>query len=158
LPLDGKNVLVDGTYNQGSAQTLPDSVAAILSGLSTTNDSFSPSSSARSYPNVRVNAAALEFSPPEDMLWVKATERMVYSLRWASDVSGDDELVVLAGSLYLVADFYRFADPGLECALILTILVLVVVSPRYSRDTLCCSESKLCPGVKEEPPRDCPKV
>ena len=105
-----------------------------------------------------VNAAALEFSPPKDMLWVKATERMVYSLRWASGVSGDDELVVLAGSLYLVADFYRFADPGLECTLILTILVLVVVSPRYSRDTLCCSEYKLRPGVKEEPPRDCPKV
>ena len=105
-----------------------------------------------------MNAAALEFSPPEDMLWVKAMERMVYSLRWASDVSGGDELVVLAGSLNLVADFHRFADPGSECTLILTTLVLVAVSSRYSRRTLCCSGFKLRSGAKEEPPCDCPKV
>jgi len=31
---------------------------------------------------------------------------------WASDVFGDDGLVVFAGNFYLVADFYRFVGPG----------------------------------------------
>ena len=35
------------------------------------------------------------------------------ALDWVSDVSGGDRLVVLAGSLCLVAGFYRFVEPGL---------------------------------------------
>jgi len=159
---NGKNVLVDGAHNRGSAQTLADFIATLLPGLSTTNDSFnltyllglshsppkepldtlaplfSPSLLSRLYPNARVNVAALEFSPPDDMPWVKAEppwriydavkahcpHAMLWApgegkgglsnaLDWASDVSGSDGLVVVAGSLYLVADFYRFVEPGL---------------------------------------------
>ena len=34
---NGKNVLVDGAHNQGSAQTLTDFIATLLPGLPTTN-------------------------------------------------------------------------------------------------------------------------
>jgi len=156
---NGRSILVDGAHNRGSAQTLADFMATLLPSLPTTNDSFnltyvlglshSPpkqpldtlaplfSLLSRSYPNVRVNVAALEFSPPDDMPWVKAEPpSTIYdavkahypqarlwlpsegngglsdALNWASDVSGGDGLIVLAGSLYLVADFYRFINSG----------------------------------------------
>jgi folylpolyglutamate synthase/dihydropteroate synthase len=32
------------------------------------------------------------------------------ALDWATEVSGSDGLIVLAGSLYLAADFYRFMN------------------------------------------------
>jgi len=158
---DGKNILVDGAHNQGSAQTLADFIATLLPGKSTTNNTFnltyilglshsppkrpldtlsplfSPSLLTLPHANVTVNVAALDFSPPDDMPWVKAEPpSMIYgatkalcprarlwspgegegglsdALDWAASVSGDGGLVVLAGSLYLVADFYRFANLG----------------------------------------------
>ncbi|KAK0201689.1 Mur ligase [Desarmillaria ectypa] len=72
--------------------------------------------------------AVVPFSPPEGMPWVKMEDTLVMketvrtlcpdaviceeehdlldALKWASELSGSD-LIVLAGSLYLVADFYR---------------------------------------------------
>jgi len=157
----GKSILVDGAHNQGSAQTLADFIATLLPSPITTNNPFSItyilglshsppkrpldtlaplfSSSLLAVPpaNVTVNVAALHFSPPDDMPWVKAEPpSMIYdaaralcphaklwspgegegglsdALDWAASVSGDGGLVVLAGSLYLVADFYRFANLG----------------------------------------------
>lgn len=158
---NGKTVLVDGAHNRGSAQTLADFIMTLLPNSSTTNRSFnltyvlglsnsppkkpldtlaplfSPSLLALPRTNIKLNVAALEFSPPDDMPWVKAEPpSMIYdavkalcphaslwspskggsglsdALDWATDVSGDGGLVVLAGSLYLVADFYRFTDLG----------------------------------------------
>ncbi|KAF9649951.1 FolC bifunctional protein [Thelephora ganbajun] len=157
-----RSILVDGAHNRGSAQTLADFIAILLSSHPITGDSFnltyvlglshsppkkpldtlaplfSPSLLSRSYPDVKVNVAALEFGPPEDMPWVKAeSPSTIYdavkahcprarlwtpddgkgglsdALDWATDLSGGDGLVVLAGSLYLVADFYRFIN--LDC-------------------------------------------
>jgi len=154
-------ILIDGAHNQGSAQTLGDFIATLLPSPSTTKDSFnlsyiiglshsppkqpldtlaplfSPSLLSRTHPNIRVNVVALEFSPPEDMPWVKAEppsaiydavkthcpharlwtpgegkDGLPDALEWATDVSGGDGLVVLAGSLYLVADFYRVMGLG----------------------------------------------
>jgi len=102
---NGKNVFVGGGHNQGSAQTPTDLVATLLPGLSTTDDTFDvtstrtiplsvqstprcirstlqPSLLSRSYHNARVDVAAPKFSPPEDMPWVKATEIMIYPMRW----------------------------------------------------------------------------
>ena len=156
---NGKSILVDGAHNRGSAQTLADFIATFLSSLPTTSNTFnltyilglshsppkqpvdtlaplfSPSILSRKYPNVTVNVAALEFSSPDDMPWVKAEPPSVIydavkahcpyarvwspiegkadfsnALDWASDLSGGDGLVVLAGSLYLVADFYRYMN------------------------------------------------
>ena len=156
---NGKDILVDGAHNQGSAQTLADFIATLLPSKSAANSPFnltyilglshsppkqpletlaplfSPSILSLSYPNMRVNVAALEFSPPDDMPWVKAEPpSMIYdvveahcpharfwspreskaglsdALDWAIDLSGGDGLIVLAGSLYLVADFYRFMN------------------------------------------------
>ena len=151
---NGKSILVDGAHNPGSAQTLADFIATLLPSLPTPNDSFnltyvlelsnsppkqpldtlfSPSLLFPTQTNVKVNVGALEFSPPEDMPWVKAeppsaiydavkahcpharlwspSERrkgLSDALDWATGVSGDAGLTVLAGSLYLVSDFYRF--------------------------------------------------
>jgi len=156
---NGKSILVDGAHNRGSAQTLADFIATFLSSLPITSNTFnltyilglshsppkqpldtlaplfSPSILSRTHPNVRVNVAALEFSSPEDMPWVKAEPPSVIcdaikahspyarvwspaegkadlsnALNWASSLSGGDGLVVLAGSLYLVADFYRYMN------------------------------------------------
>jgi len=156
---NGKSILVDGAHNRGSAQTLADFIATFLSSLPTTSNTFnltyilglshsppkqpvdtlaplfSPSILSRKYPKVTVNVAALEFSSPDDMPWVKAEPPSVIcdavkahcpyarvwspiegkadfsnALDWASDLSGGDGLVVLAGSLYLVADFYRYMN------------------------------------------------
>lgn len=153
----GKSVLVDGAHNRGSAQTLADFIVTLLPTLPITDGSFnltyvlglshtppkqpldtlaplfSPSLLSPSNNNVKVNVAALEFSPPDDMPWVKPEPpSIIYeavkahhpqarlwspsegksglsdALDWATDFSGDSGLVVLAGSLYLVADFYRF--------------------------------------------------
>lgn len=159
---NGTSILVDGAHNQGSAQTLADFIATLLPSVSTPNDvlkltyilglSQSPpkrpldtlapllSPSLLSRPNLRVevNVAALEFSPPDDMPWIKAEPpSMIHdavkahhpdarfwspgecktglsdALGWATEISGGDGLVVLAGSLFLVADFYRLM--GLGC-------------------------------------------
>ncbi|KAL0564868.1 folylpolyglutamate synthase [Marasmius crinis-equi] len=81
-------------------------------------------------PRSKLRVAVLRFTPPEGMPWVKsvdptvirdvveklrpgtdvyATEALDAALNWAADVGGDKEshLVVVAGSLYLVADLYR---------------------------------------------------
>ena len=157
----GKSILVDGAHNRGSAQTLADFIATFLSSLPTTNNSvdliyilglshsppkqpldtlaplFSSSLLSRTRPDIRVNVAAVEFSSPDDMPWVKAeSPSMIYdavkahcpharvwspaegktklsdALDWATNVSGGDGLIVLAGSLYLVADFYRCMNSG----------------------------------------------
>ncbi|KAK0188170.1 Mur ligase [Armillaria mellea] len=77
---------------------------------------------------VLFRVAVVPFSPPEGMPWVKAEDTLVMkenvrtlspdaeicedqssllnALQWARESSGNG-LVVLAGSLYLVADFYR---------------------------------------------------
>ncbi|KAJ4482275.1 Mur ligase [Lentinula aciculospora] len=86
------------------------------------------------YPNitVKVRVAVLRFTPPEGMPWVKSvppsvlqsvvqglcpeaelwkggddtTDELPTALQWAAS-SSEPHLVVIAGSLYLVADFYR---------------------------------------------------
>ena len=105
--------------------------------LDTLGPLFSPSLLSQSHPNIRVNVAALEFSTPDDMPWVEAEPpSMIYdavkahcphaklwtpedgkgglsdALDWAADLSGGDGLIVLAGSLYLVADYYRLTGLG----------------------------------------------
>jgi len=52
---------------------------------------------------------------PHTRLWAPSEGKNGSSgvLGWASGVSGSGGLVVLAGSLYLVAHFYRFVEPGL---------------------------------------------
>ena len=156
---NGKSILVDGAHNRGSAQTLAEFIATFFSSLPITSNTFnltyilglshsppkqpletlapffSPSILSRTYPNVRVNVAALGFSSPDDMPWVEAEPPSVIydavkshcpharvwspiegkadlsnALDWASDLSTGDGLVVLAGSLYLVADFYRYMN------------------------------------------------
>ncbi|KAJ7147147.1 Mur ligase [Mycena crocata] len=90
---------------------------------------------------VDVSVALLSFTPPEGMPWVKAvppaelqavveslapgaqtwvdastdaTDGLQRALDWASERRGGrDGLVVLAGSLYLVADFYRLCGSKL---------------------------------------------
>ncbi|GLB43631.1 putative mur ligase [Lyophyllum shimeji] len=86
---------------------------------------------------VKVNVACVTFTPPEGMPWVKCvppaevrevvsarvfdadvwvaeegeSEQLVKALEWAARRDGDGEvegLVIVAGSLYLVADLYRF--------------------------------------------------
>ncbi|KAG7443143.1 FolC bifunctional protein [Guyanagaster necrorhizus] len=77
---------------------------------------------------LRFRVAVVSFSPPEGMPWVKMEDSLVMketvrslspdvvicegdrglldALKWANELSGNG-LIVLAGSLYLVADFYR---------------------------------------------------
>ncbi|KAF9461739.1 Mur ligase [Collybia nuda] len=92
-------------------------------------------------PNItlKVNVAVLRFTPPEGMPWVKSVppsvlgdvvaelapeaglwvaeedsnDQLENALTWAADV-GQGGLVVLAGSLYLVADFYRLIEKTLN--------------------------------------------
>ena len=158
---NGKSILVDGAHNRGSAQMLADFIATFLPNLPATDNSFnltyilglshsppkqpldtlaplfSPSLLSWICPNVRVNVAALEFSSPDDMPWVKAEPPLMIcdavkthcpharmwspvegrtglsdAVNWATNLSGGDGLVVLAGSLYLVADFYRYINAG----------------------------------------------
>ena len=159
---NGKSILVDGAHNHGSAQTLANFIATLWPSLSAANDVlnltyilglshsppkrpldtlaplFSPSLLSPSTAPVKMNVAALEFSPPDDMPWVKAEPPttiydtvkslcphatfwspaegktgLLDALDWANDVSKGDGLIVLAGSLYLVADFYRLRN--LDC-------------------------------------------
>ncbi|KAE9394895.1 Mur ligase [Gymnopus androsaceus JB14] len=82
---------------------------------------------------VQIRVAVLRFSPPEGMPWVKSvppsilgsvvqtlcpeakvwrgnddkTDDLPEALLWAASSADPHHLVVLAGSLYLVADFYR---------------------------------------------------
>ncbi|THV05198.1 Mur ligase [Dendrothele bispora CBS 962.96] len=86
--------------------------------------------------SIKVRIAILRFSPPEGMPWVKSvppselrsvvdnlcpdaeiwvgqddsTKDLLAALKWAADGKDGEQLVVLAGSLYLVADFYRVLD------------------------------------------------
>ena len=160
---NGKSILVDGAHNQGSAQTLADFVATLLPSISASNNVlnltyvlglsnsppkrpldtlaplFSPSPLSPPTARVKTNVAALRFSPPDDMPWVKAeSPTVIYdavkthcphaafwspvegknglsdALDWAANASKGDGLIVLAGSLYLVADFYRLGNLGYD--------------------------------------------
>jgi dihydrofolate synthase len=88
-----------------------------------------------SFSSVNVRVAVLRFTPPEGMPWVKSvppstlysvvqdlcptaelwkggedkTDDLPAALRWAANFS-DPQLTVVAGSLYLVADFYRLIE------------------------------------------------
>ncbi|KAG6916725.1 hypothetical protein DXG01_005605 [Tephrocybe rancida] len=87
--------------------------------------------------NINLSVACLRFTPPEGMPWVKSVapgdirdvvtslvpdaelwmpdegvpNQLDRALKWAAEKAGDG-LVVVAGSLYLVADFYRFLRVG----------------------------------------------
>jgi len=58
---------------------------------------------------------AVKAHRPHARLWAPSDGKngLPDALDWVSDVSRGDELVVLAGSLYPVADFYQFVEPGL---------------------------------------------
>ncbi|KAH9925421.1 Mur ligase [Epithele typhae] len=156
-------VLADGAHNPASAGAL----AAYLESLAATTVarpltltyvlglSHSPPKTpaqtlapllavrARAGPPIKLGAALLAFTPPQDMPWVKAVPpediaaavaelapsgdvevwrdprdddghgRVERALRWAAargDGTQGDALVVVAGSLYLVADFYRLLE------------------------------------------------
>jgi folylpolyglutamate synthase/dihydrofolate synthase len=87
------------------------------------------------YLNVSVNVGLVRFTPPEGMPWVKSVapselrevvrsiapgvdvwavgdeeqeqEQLPRAFEWATVKSGTEGLIILGGSLYLVADFYR---------------------------------------------------
>ena len=64
---NAKNVLVEGAHNQGSAQTLADSIATPFPGLSTTNDSLNltyPLGLSHSQPKQPLDILAPLSSPP----------------------------------------------------------------------------------------------
>ncbi|KAF8069248.1 Mur ligase [Lyophyllum atratum] len=101
--------------------------------LQTLSPILSPALPSGSTLKVNVNVACLRFTPPEGMPWVKSVapsdlrevvsalvphagvwvadegspDQLAKALQWAAEREGDG-LVIVAGSLYLVADFYRF--------------------------------------------------
>lgn len=152
-------VLVDGAHNPASAEALASYVTALdVSGPRTLHITYilalshSPPKTPlqtlsrlllpHSGKSVMVNVAALRFTSPEGMPWVKSVAPSVMretvvdlvpdanvwsphdddspvegqledAFRWTAAKargSGGEHLVVLAGSLYLVADFYRLRD------------------------------------------------
>lgn len=142
-------VLADGAHNRASAQTLSIYISSMLSRRAADSEfnltyvlalSHSPPKTPRDTlepllatcpPHVSVNVAAVGFSPPEGMPWIRSVPPteivqvvtdlntsinsyhnsgeggIVDALDWAASVTGKDGLIVVAGSLYLVADFYR---------------------------------------------------
>ena len=150
------SVLVDGAHNSASARALASYVKTTLSqsidpivdlvyiiALShsppkTPSEVLSPLLSpdhSGFHDRIRLHVALLDFSPPDDMPWVKAIApvelakvvqdlipdidywvadparipgtQLSDAISWAAERIGDSGLVVIAGSLYLVADFYR---------------------------------------------------
>ncbi|KAF5378796.1 hypothetical protein D9615_006910 [Tricholomella constricta] len=101
--------------------------------LQTLSPILPPTFPAQSNLKVTVNVACLRFTPPEGMPWVKSVapadlcevvsrlvpdaaiwvadegepEPLARALEWAAGREGEG-LIVVAGSLYLVADLYRF--------------------------------------------------
>ncbi|KAG6849268.1 hypothetical protein C0991_007417, partial [Blastosporella zonata] len=92
-----------------------------------------PTLPSESLLKINVKIACLQFTPPEGMPWVKSVgpgdlrdviatlvpdaqvwvgdesvpNQLYHALEWAAEKDGDG-LVIVAGSLYLVADFYRY--------------------------------------------------
>ncbi|KAK7469079.1 folylpolyglutamate synthase [Stygiomarasmius scandens] len=146
-------VLADGAHNPASSMTLGRYIRDLLRGshskaitltyilglshsppktpLQTLSPLLPPDAGDEDV-RVKVRIAALNFSPPEGMPWVKSVppseikdavgslcpdadlwigqdnsrQDLPAALKWAAGVNGE-HLVILAGSLYLVADFYR---------------------------------------------------
>ncbi|ESK95790.1 folylpolyglutamate synthase [Moniliophthora roreri MCA 2997] len=116
------------TYILGLSHSPPKTPLQTLSPL------LPPKPSANSDVEIKFRVASVGFSPPEGMPWVKCVspvdikdtvqqlcpeaevwvadedeeKPLPLALQWAATRSpGENHLVVLAGSLYLVADFYR---------------------------------------------------
>jgi folylpolyglutamate synthase/dihydrofolate synthase len=124
LSLAGKNKTITITYVLSLSHSPPKTPLQTLSPI------LPPTLPAKSDIKLKVNVAVLRFTPPEGMPWVKSvppsvlrevvtelvpdaglwvsdeesTDQLEDALKWAEDKGG---LIVLAGSLYLVADFYR---------------------------------------------------
>ncbi|KAH8830189.1 Mur ligase [Flagelloscypha sp. PMI_526] len=142
--------LVDGAHNAAAANALASfifqniisqittkiSLVYIL-GLShsppkTAQETLAPLLTPLNTPRIRVSVAAVSFTPPEGMPWVKCTPTLDIiraasvlapganvwtetegslesALVWAAGQWNDDclNIIVIAGSLYLVADLYR---------------------------------------------------
>jgi len=107
------------------------------------SDTLSPLLSPNLHDRIRLHVALIDFSPSDGMPWVKPvvpTElarvaqdlvpdidhwvadparipgtQLSDAISWAAERIDDIGLVVIAGSLYLVADFYRIYTPGSEC-------------------------------------------
>ncbi|KDQ25883.1 hypothetical protein PLEOSDRAFT_1066905 [Pleurotus ostreatus PC15] len=162
-------VLVDGAHNSASAATLSDYIAHLLSVSDGSNSSKTRSinltfilSLSHSPPKtplqtlsplfplpalgskltLNLSVAAVDFTPPDGMPWVKSVpsseilevvnglvpDTTVWApsdasphpledaLLWASTRCDDqsESLVVISGSLYLVADFYRLSGSDLN--------------------------------------------
>ncbi|KAF7422655.1 folylpolyglutamate synthase [Pleurotus ostreatus] len=162
-------VLVDGAHNSASAATLSDYIAHLLSMSDGSNSSKTRSinltfilSLSHSPPKtplqtlsplfplpalgskltLNLSVAAVDFTPPDGMPWVKSvppseilevvnglvpdttvwapsdasTHPLEDALLWASTRCDDqsESLVVISGSLYLVADFYRLSGSDLN--------------------------------------------
>ncbi|EIW80909.1 Mur ligase [Coniophora puteana RWD-64-598 SS2] len=161
-------VLADGAHNPSSSETLAAYISEVLSlsqassALPTIHISFiialsdSPPKTplqtirplfpprAPMQTGVSVKVAALRFTPPDDMPWVKSVapsrihdavntvmpsaktwtadddaipseNHLLEALEWCTPedaLSGEQHLTVVAGSLYLVADLYRFIGTG----------------------------------------------
>ncbi|KAK7056986.1 folylpolyglutamate synthase [Paramarasmius palmivorus] len=153
-------VLADGAHNPASSQTLSKYIEHLcqtvelprtqksnniwityILGLShsppkTPIQTLSPLLPPQPHPSsdveIKFRVAAVDFTPPEGMPWVKCvppadikdavrklcpvevwvpeerTGHLTKALEWAASLGSEEpHLVVLAGSLYLVADFYR---------------------------------------------------
>jgi folylpolyglutamate synthase len=129
LSLAGSDKIINITYILALSHSPPKTPLQTLSPI------LPPSLPQDSNLKVQVNVAVLRFTPPEGMPWVKSVppsslrevvtqlvpdaevwaaedgmpeqSQLTSALEWAAR-SGKEGLVVLAGSLYLVADFYRF--------------------------------------------------
>ncbi|KAG6877225.1 hypothetical protein C0993_009331 [Termitomyces sp. T159_Od127] len=101
--------------------------------LQTLSPILPPTPPLQSSLNINLRVACLRFTPPDEMPWVKSVapedirgvvaslvpeaevwvadgaieNQLQHALEWAAGKEGDG-LVVIAGSLYLIADLYRF--------------------------------------------------
>lgn len=127
LSLSGSNKTINITYILALSHSPPKTPLQTLSPI------LPPTVPQNSDLDIRVNVAVLRFTPPEGMPWVKSvppsdlrdvvthlvpsakvwaedestdSSQLTRALEWAAE-SGREGLIVLAGSLYLVADFYR---------------------------------------------------
>lgn len=129
LSLAGKDKTITITYILSLSHSPPKTPLQTLSPI------LPPNLPTNSNLKLKVNVAVLRFTSPEGMPWVKSVppavlrdvvtelvpeaelwaaeeesiDQLGSALKWAADVGGGG-LVVLAGSLYLVADFYRFIE------------------------------------------------